>query len=205
MAITNSSCPMALACCAPAQSSARALRAVTSKFGRRPCADAAAASACSREKTGHGGRSKACCRNMPYRHGSAAACHWCSLANSLPGCRGSAWLQSFAQQGRSLASRRNGNRADRIRRKRYAAKLKEDEKKMTKFLFAFLVLAGAGVAQAAEPIIIKFSHVVANDTPKGKAAEKFRQLAEKYSGGRVKVELYPNSQLYKDREEMEAL
>jgi hypothetical protein len=85
------------------------------------------------------------------------------------------------------------------------AKLKEDEKKMTKFLFAFLVLAGAGVAQAAEPIIIKFSHVVANDTPKGKAAEKFRQLAEKYSGGRVKVELYPNSQLYKDREEMEAL
>jgi TRAP-type C4-dicarboxylate transport system substrate-binding protein len=59
--------------------------------------------------------------------------------------------------------------------------------------------------RAADPIIIKFSHVVANDTPKGKAAEKFKQLAEKYTAGRVKVELYPNSQLYKDREEMEAL
>jgi len=77
--------------------------------------------------------------------------------------------------------------------------------KMKKILFALLVLAAVPLAQAADPIIIKFSHVVANDTPKGKAAEKFKQLAEKYTGGRVKVELYPNSQLYKDREEMEAL
>jgi C4-dicarboxylate-binding protein DctP len=76
---------------------------------------------------------------------------------------------------------------------------------MIKILFAISFLACATVAQAAEPIIIKFSHVVANDTPKGKAAEKFKQLAEKYTSGRVKVELYPNSQLYKDREEMEAL
>jgi len=76
--------------------------------------------------------------------------------------------------------------------------------KSTRFLFA-LFLACASAAQSTEPIIIKFSHVVANDTPKGKAAEKFRQLAEKYTGGRIKVELYPNSQLYKDREEMEAL
>ena len=77
--------------------------------------------------------------------------------------------------------------------------------KMNKILFAFLILAGTTVVRAAEPIIIKFSHVVANDTPKGKAADKFKQLAEKYTGGRVKVEVYPNSQLYKDREEMEAL
>jgi C4-dicarboxylate-binding protein DctP len=76
---------------------------------------------------------------------------------------------------------------------------------MTKNLFALVLLAGMAAAQAAEPIIIKFSHVVANDTPKGKAADKFKQLAEQYTGGRVKVELYPNSQLYKDREEMEAL
>jgi C4-dicarboxylate-binding protein DctP len=46
---------------------------------------------------------------------------------------------------------------------------------------------------------------VANDTPKGKAAEKFKELGEKYTNGCVKVELYPNSQLYKDREETEAL
>ncbi|SMF26518.1 TRAP transporter substrate-binding protein [Pseudogulbenkiania subflava] len=60
-------------------------------------------------------------------------------------------------------------------------------------------------AQAAEPIIIKFSHVVTSNTPKGQAAERFKQLAEKYTGNRVKVELYPNSQLYKDKEELEAL
>ena len=67
-----------------------------------------------------------------------------------------------------------------------------------------LVLASAsGLAQ--QPIVIKFSHVVAVDTPKGKAAERFKQLAEERTNGRVKVEVYPNSQLYKDGEEVEAL
>jgi C4-dicarboxylate-binding protein DctP len=60
-------------------------------------------------------------------------------------------------------------------------------------------------AQAEEPIVIKFSHVVATDTPKGKAAEHFKQLAEERTNGRVKVEVYPNSILYKDKEEIEAL
>ncbi len=60
-------------------------------------------------------------------------------------------------------------------------------------------------ALAQAPIIIKFSHVVASDTPKGKGAERFKELAEKATKGRVKVELYPNSTLYKDKEEMEAL
>ena len=60
-------------------------------------------------------------------------------------------------------------------------------------------------ASAQSPIIIKFSHVVATDTPKGKAAEKFKELAEKYTGGKVKIEVYPNSTLYKDKEELEAL
>ncbi|CAM8667674.1 DctP TRAP-type C4-dicarboxylate transport system, periplasmic component [Oxalobacteraceae bacterium] len=55
------------------------------------------------------------------------------------------------------------------------------------------------------PIVIKFSHVVAKDTPKGKAAEKFKALAETATKGRVKIELYPNSTLYKDKEELEAL
>jgi len=66
-------------------------------------------------------------------------------------------------------------------------------------------LALAGPASAQSPIIIKFSHVVATDTPKGKASEKFKELAEKYTGGKVKVEIYPNSTLYKDKEELEAL
>jgi C4-dicarboxylate-binding protein DctP len=66
-------------------------------------------------------------------------------------------------------------------------------------------LALSGTASAQNPIVIKFSHVVANDTPKGKAAERFKELAEKGTKGRVKVELYPNSTLYKDKEELEAL
>jgi C4-dicarboxylate-binding protein DctP len=68
---------------------------------------------------------------------------------------------------------------------------------------AVFVVPGAAMAQG--PIIIKFSHVVANDTPKGKGALKFKELAEKYTDGKVKVEVYPNSSLYKDKEEIEAL
>ena len=73
-------------------------------------------------------------------------------------------------------------------------------------------LAGAAVIALtsalpalAEPIVIKFSHVVAPDTPKGKGAQKFKELAEAYTNGAVVVEVYPNSQLYKDKEELEAL
>jgi C4-dicarboxylate-binding protein DctP len=63
----------------------------------------------------------------------------------------------------------------------------------------------AALAQQAPAIVIKFSHVVAAETPKGKAAERFKQLAEERTSGRVRVEIYPNSQLYKDKEEIEAL
>ncbi|HRJ59972.1 MAG TPA: TRAP transporter substrate-binding protein [Azospirillaceae bacterium] len=58
---------------------------------------------------------------------------------------------------------------------------------------------------AQDQIVIKFSHVVSPETPKGKGAEKFKQLAEAATAGKVKVEVYPNSQLYKDKEELEAL
>ena len=70
---------------------------------------------------------------------------------------------------------------------------------------ASALLAAAGVAPAQQPIVIKFSHVVAVDTPKGKAADYFKKLAEERTKGRVKVEVYPNSQLFKDGEEMEAV
>ncbi len=70
---------------------------------------------------------------------------------------------------------------------------------------AGLVLGFPFAAQAQQPIVIKFSHVTTPDTPKGKGAEKFKQLAEQYTGGKVKIEIYPNSQLYKDKEEIEAL
>jgi C4-dicarboxylate-binding protein DctP len=60
-------------------------------------------------------------------------------------------------------------------------------------------------AFAQQPIVIKFSHVVAPATPKGKAAEFFAQKAAELTKGKVKVEVYPSSTLYKDKEEMEAL
>jgi len=70
-----------------------------------------------------------------------------------------------------------------------------------------IVLAPALVqsARADGPLVIKFSHVVSPDAPKGKAALLFKQLAEKYTDGKVTVEVYPNSSLYKDKEELEAL
>lgn len=60
-------------------------------------------------------------------------------------------------------------------------------------------------ALAQTPIVIKFSHVVTNETTKGKGALKFKELAEARTNGKVKVDLFPNSQLYKDKEEIEAL
>lgn len=72
-------------------------------------------------------------------------------------------------------------------------------------LAASTALIAPILAQAQSPIVIKFSHVVAPDTPKGKGAQRFKELAEQRTNGRVKVELYPNSQLYKDKEELEAL
>ena len=68
---------------------------------------------------------------------------------------------------------------------------------------AIFIAPVAATAQA--PIVLKFSHVVAPNTPKGKGADKFKELAEKYTNGKVKVEVYPNSTLYKDKEELEAL
>ncbi len=81
---------------------------------------------------------------------------------------------------------------------------------MKKRSFLSLGVAAAAMATplgalAQQPIVIKFSHVVAENTPKGKGALKFKELAEQRSNGRVKVEVYPNSSLFKDGEEMEAL
>ncbi len=77
------------------------------------------------------------------------------------------------------------------------------------FLRSLLAVATTALfavpAWAQAPIVIKFSHVVANDTPKGHAAEYFKKKAEELTKGRVKIEVYANSTLYKDKEEMEAL
>jgi len=78
-------------------------------------------------------------------------------------------------------------------------------RKMLLAIAAAAIFAAPSAAMAQAPIVIKFSHVVAPNTPKGKGSEKFKELAEKYTNGKVKVEVYPNSTLYKDKEELEAL
>ena len=77
--------------------------------------------------------------------------------------------------------------------------------KTVALLLAAVVLVGPAAAQSPPAVVIKFSHVVTVDTPKGRAAERFRQLTEERSKGRIRVEVYPNSTLYKDKEELEAL
>ncbi|SUS04363.1 Solute-binding protein Shew_1446 [Candidatus Defluviicoccus seviourii] len=71
-------------------------------------------------------------------------------------------------------------------------------------LFAALLLA-VPAARAADPIVIKYSHVVADNTPKGQAALKFKELAEARLPGKVKVEVFPNSQLFDDDKVLEAM
>jgi C4-dicarboxylate-binding protein DctP len=90
-----------------------------------------------------------------------------------------------------------------------ATRIVEQERNVMKrvavlFGVAF-ALALSTPVMAQSPIIIKFSHVVANDTPKGKGSLKFKELAEKYTNGKVKIEVYANSSLFKDKEEIEAL
>ena len=68
-----------------------------------------------------------------------------------------------------------------------------------------LVALSNPAAHAQQPIVIKYSHVNTDNTPKGVAANKFKELAEKYLGDKVKVEVFPNSTLFGDAQEMEAL
>ncbi|MEY4592439.1 MAG: hypothetical protein RIR18_1334 [Pseudomonadota bacterium] len=77
--------------------------------------------------------------------------------------------------------------------------------KLSGLMIGLLACVFSVTANAQQPIVIKFSHVVAADTPKGKAAEMFAKEVADATKGKVKVEVYPNSQLYKDKEEMEAL
>lgn len=81
-------------------------------------------------------------------------------------------------------------------------------KKIFKTLVLPVALSMAGIvgtAQAQSPLVIKFAHVVAETTPKGQGALLFKEKAEERLGDKVKVEVYPNSSLYGDGQEMDAL
>ncbi len=64
---------------------------------------------------------------------------------------------------------------------------------------------GGGGGGEGDQVTIKFSHVVTEETPKGLAAQRFKEVVEKESDGRIKVQIYPNSQLYGDEDEQQAL
>ncbi|MDJ0622765.1 MAG: TRAP transporter substrate-binding protein [Desulfocapsaceae bacterium] len=80
-------------------------------------------------------------------------------------------------------------------------------RKVTSAIAAFAISAAlfAGPVFAADPIVIKFSHVVAENTPKGQMANKFKDLVEERLGGKVVVEVFPNSQLFGDNKVLEAM
>jgi len=77
--------------------------------------------------------------------------------------------------------------------------------KWGKWFGALFVLLFAVRVAAQEPVVIKFSHVLSPDSPKGRAALRFKELAESRSEGRVAVQVYPNGDLYRDSDELDAL
>src|SRR5207245_4521600 len=101
--------------------------------------------------------------------------------------------------------RRDGRPPRRAARRAPSLFHKYSRRQAMKWIAMLALALATPWAAAQAPIVIKFSHVVATDTPKGKGAQRFKELAEARTNGRVKVEVYPNSQLYKDKEELEAL
>ncbi|BDV02094.1 C4-dicarboxylate ABC transporter [Thermodesulfomicrobium sp. WS] len=78
-------------------------------------------------------------------------------------------------------------------------------KKISGWMLVVALVLGLAMPALSAPIVIKFSHVVAEDTPKGKMAVKFKELVDQRLAGKVVVEVYPNSQLFGDGKELEAL
>ena len=77
---------------------------------------------------------------------------------------------------------------------------------MRKLITAAAIAASLIAAPlSAAPVVIKFSHVVAENTPKGQMANKFKELVDQRLAGKVKVEVYPNSQLFGDNKVLEAM
>ena len=83
--------------------------------------------------------------------------------------------------------------------------LKKITNLFTAISFVAVTLLFGSSASAQTPIVVKFSHVVAENTPKGQGALKFKEIAEKKLPGKVQVQVFPNSQLFGDGKEMEAL
>ncbi len=73
------------------------------------------------------------------------------------------------------------------------------------FLLALALSTTGTIVSAQTTTVIKFSHVAGSDTPKGRAALRFKELLEERSRNRIRVDVYPNNHLYKESDELEAL
>ncbi len=73
------------------------------------------------------------------------------------------------------------------------------------FMVFGAVILMTSTARAAEPILIRFSHVVGENTPKGIGAKRFKELAEQRLPGRVNVEIFPRAEKYDDEQVLLAL
>jgi C4-dicarboxylate-binding protein DctP len=80
-----------------------------------------------------------------------------------------------------------------------------NKRRLGVILTAAILLAGCGESAEEGPILIKFPHVTAPATPKGQAADRFKQLVDERLAGRVTVEVYPSGQLMNDDDSIDAL
>jgi len=76
---------------------------------------------------------------------------------------------------------------------------------MKKIVLGTLAAAMVATSGMAAEYTLKFSHVVSPNTPKGKAADFFEKRLEELSAGKIDVQVYPSSQLYKDNAVLKAL
>jgi len=76
---------------------------------------------------------------------------------------------------------------------------------LKKILISAIAVVAVSTSAMAADYVLKFSHVVSENTPKGKAAVFFEKRLEELSKGKIDVQVYPNSQLYKDKAVLKAI
>jgi C4-dicarboxylate-binding protein DctP len=78
-------------------------------------------------------------------------------------------------------------------------------KKISLTKISILLLGMVAESLMADPITLRFSHVVEENTPKGMMALRLQELVNKRLDGKVNVVIYPNSSLYRDNEVLDAM
>ncbi|AGR76684.1 C4-dicarboxylate-binding periplasmic protein [Aliarcobacter butzleri 7h1h] len=76
---------------------------------------------------------------------------------------------------------------------------------MKKVVLGTIAAAMLATSGLAADYVMKISHVVSSSTPKGMAADYLEKRIEELTQGKIDVQVFPNSQLYGDGDEMKAL